>query len=348
MEMSEIAKPDECRSLTMKNDDIRPNWAVLAAVRFVLASIVVVAHLCIFWEHPLFDEIEKLDALAAVIGFFMISGFSIHHSIQRDAQLFYQRRFRRIYPIYLVCLLFAVLCHFLPYVHGAPIGNFDYLLLAISTLIFAQSFVTPVPYNFMPSWTIGIEVALYALAPLFFKMRARWIWGLIVVSAGLFAWNPLELVHGSHPVFVFSLVWAWLIGWMAAHEQMQSPSRRKMLFAMLFILPCMCLVLNGESVGVLRWIPILLVALALTFSHKIAISKLTKRCFIWAGDCSYPLYLIHIPVMIFMIKIGITSPIWSLLMMTLLSSLLVVWDKRLTLAFLTATKPKSTRGEKAD
>lgn len=69
MEMSEIAKPGECRSLTMNKEDIQPNWAVLAAVRFALASIVVVAHLCIFWERPLFDEIEKLDALAAVIGF---------------------------------------------------------------------------------------------------------------------------------------------------------------------------------------------------------------------------------------------------------------------------------------
>lgn len=327
----------------MKNDDIRPNWAVLAAIRFLLALIVVVAHLCIFWQYPLFDEIKKLDALAAVIGFFMISGFSIHHSIQREARCFYQRRFRRIYPLYLVCLLFAVVCHFFPVGPnglGAANGNFDYLLLAICSLIFAQSFLTPVLYNFMPSWTIGIEVALYALAPFFLKLRARWIWCLIVVSAWLFAWNPLELKHSSHPVFVFSLVWAWLIGWMAAHQQMQSTSRRKVLFAMLFILPCFCLVLNGESMGVLRWIPIFLVAFALTYSHKIAISNTTKRLFLWAGDCSYPLYLIHVPVMIFMIKIGISSPIWSLLLMAFLSSLLVVWDKRLALSFLTATSSK--------
>ena len=69
MEMSEIAKPDGRQNLVMNKEDIRPNWAVLAAVRFALAAIVVVAHLCIFWERPLFDEIEKLDALAAVIGF---------------------------------------------------------------------------------------------------------------------------------------------------------------------------------------------------------------------------------------------------------------------------------------
>ncbi len=85
-------------------------WAVLALLRGVLALIVVATHLVWFipetpaWLHTVWS----LDGKSAVIGFLLVSGYSIHASLSAKEDGFIQRRFWRVYPLYFTCIVLTV------------------------------------------------------------------------------------------------------------------------------------------------------------------------------------------------------------------------------------------------
>jgi peptidoglycan/LPS O-acetylase OafA/YrhL len=84
------------------------SWASLAVLRFALAMIVFATHLVFFTGYGGWTEaVASLDGKAAVIGFLLISGFSIAASSDRDRDGFYRRRFLRVYRLYCFVVLFA-------------------------------------------------------------------------------------------------------------------------------------------------------------------------------------------------------------------------------------------------
>jgi peptidoglycan/LPS O-acetylase OafA/YrhL len=83
--------------------------------------VVVCGHVWVFLEvasPPDLRIFQILDPKAAVIGFFLISGYSIAASLQRSSKGFYRRRFLRIYPIYFFAI---VTTHILSLVLGSGI-----------------------------------------------------------------------------------------------------------------------------------------------------------------------------------------------------------------------------------
>src|ERR1700736_3744326 len=86
-------------------------WAVLAALRFSLAMVVVLGHCCSFVGGPTdWTYIGLwLNQGSAVFGFFIISGYSIAASLDQDPAGFYRRRILRIWPLYLGCIFFGLL-----------------------------------------------------------------------------------------------------------------------------------------------------------------------------------------------------------------------------------------------
>jgi peptidoglycan/LPS O-acetylase OafA/YrhL len=83
-------------------------WPILGAVRFFLALVVVGAHLVWFDRS---DEVGRqlgmFSGIVAVIGFLVLSGFSIAASLERERAGFYARRFRRIFPLYALAIASA-------------------------------------------------------------------------------------------------------------------------------------------------------------------------------------------------------------------------------------------------
>ncbi len=79
------------------------SWAVLAALRLFLSMIVVLGHFSIFIKSDPYNIFGNgyFVAVSAVFGFFLISGFSIAASLDREPHSFYGRRFLRIWPLYL-------------------------------------------------------------------------------------------------------------------------------------------------------------------------------------------------------------------------------------------------------
>src|SRR6516225_10531904 len=90
------------------------DWQGLALLRFFLAWVVLSGHLQVFATRPApwVGVFAEFDGKAAVIGFLLVSGYSIAASLERSGRGFYRRRFLRIYPPYLAALVFAAVLQF--------------------------------------------------------------------------------------------------------------------------------------------------------------------------------------------------------------------------------------------
>jgi peptidoglycan/LPS O-acetylase OafA/YrhL len=87
-------------------------WSSLSLFRFVLSLIVLIGHIGIFTEVDgslgwIF--LPYFSGHGAVLGFFIISGYSIAASFQRAPKGFIIRRLIGIYPVYLIGLVISSL-----------------------------------------------------------------------------------------------------------------------------------------------------------------------------------------------------------------------------------------------
>ena len=109
--------------------------------------------------------------------FFVVSGFCIHLSFSRQPQwpVFFKRRFFRIYPPYLVSLLFFALAYpltRLAFTSREDAGQF------ISHLVLLNNLDARYVFGINPAWwSIAVEVQLYALYPVVIALATRLGWG---------------------------------------------------------------------------------------------------------------------------------------------------------------------------
>lgn len=199
----------------------------MGAFRVILALCVVVVH-----ASPL-PGLATLDAGLAVKTFFMISGFYMalilaekYPATREGRNLFYTNRLLRIYPMYFLTLVFAVLFYGLASVKlGHPADRLQFwaqawgrgsggalALVGLSQLSVVGLDVTPLlgfspgdgfhlasagagagdvmawRFNFLPHcWSIGAELLFYAAAPLLAGLRTGTQAALALVS-GLAVW----------------------------------------------------------------------------------------------------------------------------------------------------------------
>lgn len=241
--------------------------------------------------------------------FFVISGFCIHASTLNAGQLrvatFFGRRFWRIYPPYLVALFLAVGLAGSSFLRGTDRAQLWSHLLLIHDFNPAWIFALNGVF-----WSIAVEVQLYVLYPLLWKLRARWgIAGALkftlllsvmsrIVAAVFFTEWDKEL-SGTVWTFPTMLWFDWTLGAFLAERFLDgrraySPSRT------------------------LRWVVLGLTVLA-TFSKPTAIFAFSmasvfcalvcesylrrEKEFAWIerwlvpiGLCSYSFYLFHYPL----------------------------------------------------
>lgn len=285
-------------------------WKVLAGLRFFLALVVVCYHLKDYvpdYGKDLWCNLGKLNGLAAVLGFLLISGYSIANSISRNTEGFYQRRILRIYPLYF-CAVFASLIPFLIIGEKVKLLRGEILQPDLWTvaggLVFLQTFLVGLIASNPPLWTLSIEVLCYALAPTFMKLRSQVLVIIISLSAAFYVVFPYlyQILNKSKVPFYagfkyglpFCLfLWAWLLGFLYFKREKDNPSK-----VMLVGLGCLVLVLNQNHVGVLGILTYAMSSLVLIFAPHIRGPKVLLNIFNYLGDISYPLYLFHSPTLI--------------------------------------------------
>lgn len=274
-------------------------------------TIRFISAIWVFWAHcgvpPLpnpFDEGSSLfkafrffyesfwSAPAAVIAFFVISGFCIHHPYVAEGSFkilpFYSRRYIRL----LIPVLIVI-----------PLGHFAGLRLTL----FQDSIL----------WSVLAEMIYYGLYPLLRQIRAcfdSWLWMVVGAFAASFAIVAIvDPAATRYPAFGPSLNWAiglpcWMLGCMVAeYVSAGSAGKKKPAFSIwtwrILVLSAMwaCSVITHLSPVGPPWVLnafSILVALWLVEEIAQHDSSPSDGIMKAGSECSYSLYLIHMPAFI--------------------------------------------------
>ncbi len=281
-------------------------WEVLAGWRFVLAFLVACHHLHDFVpsQDALVQFSQPIGAFSAVMGFLLISGFSIAHSLSRNPEGFYRRRLIRIYPVYWLAIAITLLPFLLaatptiatPF-HEKVFTQPSWTNL-VGNLLFLQGFlVLPLTANAV-TWSLSVEVACYAIAPLLMQLHPKQQAILLSFSAVIFALYP-GWTHWSSNLSVLRfglpwllLGWAWLLGFMYFFQ-----ARRPLAMPVMVGLGCLVLSINREIYDHRQYSMLVYIATALIVAYAayVPLPRWLARLFSYLGDLSYPLYLLHLP-----------------------------------------------------
>ena len=327
--------------------------ASLDLLRGLAALAVVVWHWRWFFSDPVTGLIahSSISALPfryilypaysmgylAVDLFFAISGFIFFHmyrdsvtSGQISSRKFCWNRFTRLYPLHIVTLLIVAAAQ--PIYHASNAAYFVYPdnSLAYFALQFfmASNWMPGTPYSFNgPIWSLSIEILLYAL---FYVLARR---GLAK------PWCAVLLVLGgsfliAHANMIGRGVMAFYIG--ALCYFVVRDTRAFKAFATAIIGAAAVQAFHrGLSVRdtavILIGIPAIILAVTL---NERRLSRLTSNTR-WLGNISYSSYLLHFPIALVLMTIGVrmnsTSHVHIVLYLsgvTLLSLICFHWFER--------------------
>ena len=278
-------------------------WPLLAGMRFALALSVVTCHVSILGPvvHPA-RLLWTFGGFTAVIGFFLISGYSIAHSIQSRPQGFIRRRLERILPLFLATAVFGLLPSVLLggviSLPGAAAVTAPSSWQYGATLLLLNGLVCATPFLLHPLWSLSCEAAYYLLAPALRRLTLQPLLALILASAFLYVrHSPRSFPDETHGTATYCLLWAWLTGFVF-YRLPQNGYR--LLRAALILLGGGLLLCSGAEEGKLTLGTFLAVALALWFGPLCRIPARAARILTFLGDLSYPLYLTHLTVLIFL------------------------------------------------
>jgi len=341
----------------------------MGVLRLLLALVVVIAH-C-----GAIHGFAPLNGFVAVQTFFMISGFYMAMILTEKYQgtgsyrLFLSNRFLRIYPTYWLVMLFSLGVSALTFfkMGVGPLavlretGFRGALLLTISNLtIFGQDLVmfvgsqprghlfftpnfhstSPQLWSYLlipPGWSLSLELAFYAVAPLLVRRPSKYIVALITLSLALRAFLSFDLHLTNDPwaarffpteiVFFLAGVLAYRI---YLHLQHRDAIRRWSLpITMALIDFCLAYQLAPNwAIGGLLIKQVLFYCTAwaaIPFAFAVSRNSQIDR---YIGELSYPMYLIHYPMLRLMafcvhrLHVENTLPIVAILT-TLAASMLI-------------------------
>jgi len=255
-----------------------------------------------------------------VPAFFAISGYCVVAAADRtpDVKTYFKRRFRRIYPPYLItlCLILALwiplgsIWSREPFSIPSPaslsftawIGNVTLTMLWLPRLA-----RTSVPALLGPAWTLSYEEGYYLIVGLLRALFGRtWLMGgMVLVTAGVIAAPFLGIRVHSTP---FDAYWYGFAAGAALHGCLSQPTRLgKGLVALALASAVLILTLQTpldrllalhstpEAGGVIGGV----FAIVLLVLHPCDTWLATHRLMTpmqWCGERCYSIYLMHWPV----------------------------------------------------
>ena len=309
------------RSAESKPTDAR--WEILGFLRFFLAWVVATGHLKWFITSPapFYTCFSEFGGKAAVLGFLVVSGFSIAASLDRGSKGFYRRRFLRVYPLYFVAIFITIpLEAFLgtveaPHRTFKPSSPIDW----VGNFFLLQCFVVKaITFNGVV-WSLSVECFFYLLAPYLYQTKDRIIWLLIFFSGAVYLMSQIEhlplLLHYIRKLAAMRYFWAWLIGFELFRCKKVSVCIALVLFGAALV------VLNqGENPEPLAVVAFLGSCLLVKIAPLIKVPNQLRPFMTYLGDLSYPLYLYQLPCFIALFAFfGVTDPLLHLVSLIVLT-----------------------------
>jgi len=277
-------------------------------MRFISALIVAIGHysglLKDLWEvHlPMIRHLFKFNGPAAVIVFFIISGFCIHFPYREGGtpiriSSYYVRRLIRI------CF---------------PAG------IAICIWVLVGLRMDPPAFSIY--WSVLCEVIYYLIFPALLSLRRRtsweWIIGLSSLIAGSIVFLRKEVILAHGGIYPSSVLWTWLLGlpcwlmgcWLAEHYG-RFPKVGSAAIWMtrvgIWVLAWVLLVLKFHLPGIWTSFPFTLNIFAWLAAGWVGLEiarYLVKKPWTtleWAGTWTYSLYLMHEVATPLVMRVGI-------------------------------------------
>lgn len=254
---------------------------------------------------------------SGVVLFFIISGFLIHLGYLTNSPLFkwrdfFSKRFWRILPTYWLILLALVTIGFLT---GRGIDTANLVLHILTFHNLSDKYF----YSYNPSfWSLGTEVQLYLLYPLFLFLRKKaGITGCFVLICSLSLFLCL-LGRSFHEfrmpyVYQYSALQLWFI-WAAGAvyaELLYLPQRRLIkrwhfpafLLGYFLLVLCSLFKTMADLAFFVSTVTCLIIFDWVLTTSKIKDDQWLTKLLTWAGVCSYSFYLIHQPYLYPMLQL---------------------------------------------
>jgi peptidoglycan/LPS O-acetylase OafA/YrhL len=242
----------------------------------------------------------------AVMCFFVISGFSIRHSIETRPVGYLRRRFWRIFPMNALAVFIGWFAwSVLGLSGGYSTPQIPPTIWQFVGCLFMLEVILPVMIEFLfPAWSLSIEVLYYLSAPLFRRIGDHVVIPLLMIASCLFfvMWplirNEYIAARYSYELAALAMVWSWLAGWVAY----RSPRNASYLLALIagglasiWSQAKFFAIVDFASATVtcLAWIGMLLVV----FFRIGDIRGKAALVLDYLGEISFPLYLLHYPVL---------------------------------------------------
>jgi len=150
-----------------------------------------------------------------VLLFFVLSGFVIEYTTQKpfswgEAKKYLARRFIRIYPIYILVLIFSF---------SLSDSPSDTWLRFSGNALFLQTWLVNCLANNGVMWTLHLEVAFYLLYLLVWRFKSRVNYLLFGTALCALASPFVE----SHLLRIFGYLFLWLAGLKLAMDYLEKP-----------------------------------------------------------------------------------------------------------------------------
>lgn len=298
----------------------------MGILRLILALSVVAGH-GDFWR-PFFF----IDAAAAVICFFIMSGFYMALVLDQkytSTKDFFIARLWRLYPSY---LLFTILYGLLWVYEGRP---FDPLASIFTITLAGQDFYslfvipgidvqTKIPIA--QAWSVAVELELYLLAALMFKKRNGILTVFLLGLATRVALHLMGLTKTPYGSWLFFNVVVFFgaggMGYLAYRKIEAWKYRNHAAFALALLLALICKKYDGFFAVEARGDRLVQMPLYATLAVAIPFVFAATKDWKWdklLGELSYPIYLCHI--FVFAIAKQIHGNRWFILASILILSL---------------------------
>lgn len=317
----------------------------LTSFRFFAAALIVLKHSYEFFKVPSIYNIFQLTQ--GVSFFFVLSGFILAYNydteLRRPWRDFYIARFARIWPAHITALGLLFLIVINPF-GGATTTDMRVATL-ISNLLLVQSWVPEQGFFFSynaVAWSLSTEVGFYLLFPLLLLRSAETLpWKALCMSAALAVlfvalgayfeltyvsktFEPslrgLIMVNPLARLFEFSLgIFACAL-YRRINHAMTAPWGALEVFALLFVGVSMWVSVDGHLIHITTTAIMYYVrssGSALAFFALILIfacsrgpiaTLLARRPFIFLGEISFCLYLVHQPIIHWIAQSHALSP----------------------------------------
>ena len=290
----------------MTNGELDNNdqWALLAGLRFFLSLTVILGHYSLLIKHDKHGIFGAglLNPGSAVFGFFILSGYSIAASVDRDTNDFYFRRFVRIWPLYLTSLAIGLLVYLIvPAGFNWPLGGFTGpapAMTIVASLLMLQTVIAdPIP-SVAVIWSLSAEWWHYMIAPYLRKLPSGLL--LVGVLASFLVFMLVSPPPGrgpegfEHGIGIVALSWMWVSGFIFYRY------RRQPFGFLIIAMPSVLVLYFGHFIGM----PMFISIFTLIMCDQLKFSPWTRRSLNYLGDLSFPMYLFQAPVMIALITFG--------------------------------------------